>query len=133
MNFKTIKVSEATTLQLNYLVAKCEGLHLYKDAMLKGVVMEGWHASGYYMDPNLWARLNQLNFSTNWAQSGPIIEREDIEICLAKEAGHHETEKWMGVKNNSWFGFAPTPLIAAMRCYVASKLGDEVEVPEELQ
>jgi hypothetical protein len=26
----------------------------------------------------------------------------------------------------------PTPLIAAMRCYVASKLGDEVELPEEL-
>jgi hypothetical protein len=25
-----------------------------------------------------------------------------------------------------------TPLIAAMRCYVASKLGDEVEIPEEL-
>ena len=29
--------------------------------------------------------------------------------------------------------FGPTPLIAAMRCYVASKLGDEVEVPEELK
>jgi hypothetical protein len=26
----------------------------------------------------------------------------------------------------------PTPLTAAMRCYVASKLGDEVEVPDEL-
>lgn len=26
----------------------------------------------------------------------------------------------------------PTPLIAAMRCYVASKLGDEVDIPEEL-
>jgi hypothetical protein len=26
----------------------------------------------------------------------------------------------------------PTPLVAAMRCYVASKLGDEVEVPDEL-
>jgi hypothetical protein len=26
----------------------------------------------------------------------------------------------------------PTPLIAAMRCYVASKFGDEVETPEEL-
>jgi hypothetical protein len=23
-----------------------------------------------------------------------------------------------------------TPLIAAMRCYVASKLGDEIEIPE---
>jgi hypothetical protein len=25
-----------------------------------------------------------------------------------------------------------TPLIAAMRCYVASKLGEEIDVPEEL-
>jgi hypothetical protein len=29
--------------------------------------------------------------------------------------------------------FAPTPLIAAMRCYVASKMGDEIELPEELK
>jgi hypothetical protein len=27
----------------------------------------------------------------------------------------------------------PTPLIAAMRCYVASKLGDEIDIPEELK
>lgn len=26
----------------------------------------------------------------------------------------------------------PTPLIAAMRCFVASRLGDEIEIPEEL-
>lgn len=26
----------------------------------------------------------------------------------------------------------PTPLIAAMRCYVASNLGEEVEIPEEV-
>jgi hypothetical protein len=31
------------------------------------------------------------------------------------------------------FAQGPTPLIAAMRCYVASQLGDEVEVPEELK
>ncbi len=30
------------------------------------------------------------------------------------------------------WGMGPTPLIAAMRCYVASKLGDEVDIPEEL-
>jgi hypothetical protein len=29
-------------------------------------------------------------------------------------------------------GYGHTPLIAAMRCYVASKLGDEVEIPQEL-
>ena len=28
--------------------------------------------------------------------------------------------------------FGPTPLIAAMRCYVSGKLGDEVDIPEEL-
>lgn len=28
---------------------------------------------------------------------------------------------------------SPTPLIAAMHCYVANKLGDEVEIPEELK
>jgi hypothetical protein len=27
---------------------------------------------------------------------------------------------------------APCPLVAAMRCFVASKLGDKVEVPKEL-
>ena len=31
-----------------------------------------------------------------------------------------------------WQEHGPTPLIAAMRCYVASKLGDEVDVPDEL-
>jgi len=31
-----------------------------------------------------------------------------------------------------WGCYGPTPLIAAMRCYVASKLGEEVEAPEEL-
>lgn len=39
------------------------------------------------------------------------------------------------VKREDWprhYFVGPTPLIAAMRCYVASKLGDEVEVPEEL-
>jgi hypothetical protein len=31
-----------------------------------------------------------------------------------------------------WVMFGHTPLVAAMRCYVASKLGDTVEVPEEI-
>jgi len=64
--------------------------------------------------------------STNWAQGGPIIERAGISVrevltgfwCAEVDAGDYEYE-------------GPTPLIAAMRCYVASKLGDEVEVPCE--
>jgi len=46
------------------------------------------------------------------------------------------------MRDEEWFAYSSlstpedfhgdTPLIAAMRCYVASKLGDEVEIPEEL-
>jgi hypothetical protein len=66
-----------------------------------------------------------FNPPTNWAQGGPIIEREMISI-------EWTGEDWMAYIFHDEECFGPTPLIAAMRCYVASKLGDEVEVPEEL-
>ena len=68
-------------------------------------------------------------YSESWEKAGPIIEREDISI-----------ERWHGAKTFRWrsktkedvSGTGETPLIAAMRCYVASKLGDEITIPEEL-
>ena len=67
---------------------------------------------------------HMYKYSTDWAKGGPIIERERIALAFGK----HDTGVW-------WAGkfVGPTPLIAAMRCYVASKLGDEVEIPEELK
>ena len=72
--------------------------------------------------------------STDWSQGGPIIERENI--CLKREAPCMPDARWSawvfpGGTGHS-HGSGPTPLIAAMRCYVAAKLGDEVDVPEEL-
>ena len=69
---------------------------------------------------------NCPEYSTDWAYGGPIIERE--RICLIDQGGDYWQALW-GWKE----AFGPTPLIAAMRCYVASKLGDEVEIPEELR
>jgi hypothetical protein len=63
--------------------------------------------------------------SSNWAQGGVIIERERIEI------EHDGFEWWARIQADDDFNGA-TLLVAAMRCYVASKLGDEVEVPDEL-
>lgn len=63
--------------------------------------------------------------STNWSQGGPIIERERF---LLRTTGN----TWMAYSYDQKFQYGPTPLIAAMRCYVASKLGDEVNIPEEL-
>lgn len=63
--------------------------------------------------------------STKWAQAGPIVERERIEL-KPTYAG------WAAFLGNKTFANGPTSLIAAMRCYVANKIGDEVEIPDEL-
>jgi len=80
--------------------------------------------------------------STNWAQGGPIIEREGIDVSCVN-TGLWSAKWWAnnsGMVKNPAQRFkqniqtdGPTPLIAAMRCYVASKLGDEIDIPEELK
>lgn len=73
--------------------------------------------------------------STDWAQGGPIIEREGISIAFGDTIGVNlwGAEIWPDyAKPCTARAQGPTALIAAMRCYVASKLGHEIDVPEEL-
>lgn len=93
-----------------------------------GPTGEGWYerdADGKLFDP-----LNECTVSpsTIWEQGGPIIEREEIDIAFDVPSEGMWRYAQMGVHK----GQGSTPLIAAMRCYVASKLGDEVDVPKEL-
>lgn len=123
-----IQVNDATPIQLNYLAAKCEG----KNSI----------AACYYGDDDtpLWldeAPNPTWEPSTIWAQGGPIIEREGIAIDCERSSGH--ITGWVACNevagDENWDSnvcYGPTPLIAAMRCYVASRLGDEVDVPDEL-
>ena len=74
--------------------------------------------------------------TANWSQGGPIIERK--EIGLKRNAPCSKGREWEASPSitakgagGEW-GYGPTPLVAAMRCYVASELGVEVEIPEEL-
>ena len=69
------------------------------------------------------------HYSTDWSQGGPIIEREKI-TPYAPVPGDPNWSAFYAQTPGTSYG--PTPLIAAMRCYVASKLGDEVDVPKEL-
>lgn len=59
--------------------------------------------------------------STNWAQGGPIIERECIEL---QNWGAHSVP-WSAWIDEEHHHYGTTPLIAAMRCYVASKQGEQ--------
>ena len=134
---KTIKVSEATSPALDWLVAKCEGI-------LDPVHGEPQPRVVFYSDQ--WDRYMRLNPppqvyysdryepSTDWAQGGPIIEREHIAISWVVSNYLYVTGCWSAhiPQTNGKLLYAPTPLIAAMRCYCCSKLGDEVEVPDEL-
>lgn len=66
--------------------------------------------------------------STDWAQGGPIIEREKMQT---KFCGDYLG--WGAIKDGYVAGcFGPTLLIAGMRCHVTLEMGDEIDVPEEL-
>jgi hypothetical protein len=98
-----IKTSELKDAALDWAVGKCEYMRHSLESDFCGRVGYAWE------------------YSTDWAQGGPIIEREGIALLppeLAEMPGYE--------------GRGETLLIAAMRCYVTSKLGDEIEVPEEL-
>lgn len=120
---KTINVNEASGAALDWLVAKCEGYVLLE--LADGAA---WHfPSGEYFH-----RQELYSPSTDWAQGGPIIEREKISTRFEVNAAPHQAWDADSDQDSCDAVFGPTPLIAAMRYYVASKLGDTVEVPEEL-
>jgi hypothetical protein len=107
-----------------------------KTSELTGVALD-WAAEiaeGYVQpDPISFAR-NIFKPSTDWAQGGKIIEREGIDIKQWHGSWTAELEFLPDDDTHYRYGkgAGPTPLIAAMRCYVASKLGDDVDVPEEI-
>ena len=70
-------------------------------------------------------------FHEDWNYGGPIIEREKMKI---RPGTSSDGDAWVAATTwGEWSCVGPTALVAAMRCYVASKLGDEVEIPEELK
>ena len=123
------KTNELTGAALDWAVAKCEGAtdFRYDTVATYWVTLDG-------KDRALRSGWAQSYLpSTDWAQGGPIIERENMPISHSPydHVFYGRTRPWCAEKKGR-MEYGPTPLIAAMRCYVASKLGDEVELPEEL-
>ena len=121
MTMKTIKVAEAAGPALDWLVAKCVGYETaFTPARDVTIFREGVID---YFDPH-----------RNWGWGGPIIELERIDLSAKINAGS-DFDEWrasIGIGARQRHRYGDTPLIAAMRCYVASKLGETAEVPEEL-
>lgn len=113
--------------------------------------LEGTPQSDPRHDPEIFRELHDCgrkNFSTDWAQGGPIADKKNISMIRCGDESM-DPEPWAATtllayvthpNNGTMFGYhaqeltatGPTPLIAAMRCYVAFKLGDEIDIPTEL-
>ena len=114
-----MKTSELTGAALDWAVAKCEGelgtFDFYLHESTGAFMLESGEVSILYSP------------STQWKEGGPIIERERMWLAPRLNG------EWGAEMFGKFAALGLTPLIAAMRCYVASKLGEEVEIPEELK
>lgn len=100
-----MKTNELMGVELDWAVAKCEKPEWLGNQAEMYVLKAGFHPS------------------TNWEQGGVIIEREGITLRCGLYGWDAELSEFSVLVDGE------TPLIAAMRCYAASKLGDEVDVP----
>ena len=124
-----VETSTLTGPALDWAVAKAdENLHPKGDVrLLDGKVFT--IEAGDYERSDRWQLYDP---STSWAQGGSIIERENISVGYQGHLGVPLDSLWYATNRADACGFGQTPLIAAMRCYVASKLGNQINVPEEL-
>ena len=115
------KTNQLVGAELDYAVSMCEktGIGALKGDILYLRIKQGVRPTPYSQD---------------WSHCGSIIEREKISITP-------ENNSWVATLrtygfNNSilnWsVGYGDTSLIAAMRCYVTHRLGNEVPIPEGL-
>lgn len=70
--------------------------------------------------------------SRYWGQGGPLIQRECLDVRVFAEHGSPDGGPYWISERHPAVGHGPTPLIAAMRCYCCAKLGEYVDIPEEL-
>lgn len=151
-----IPTTDLTGRALDYAVALAEGhrvepyisengrpvwaVHIGMRVMIigGGTVMEALGA-GYYQP------------SVDPKYGHPIMEREGISLRAIRKPGHAMDGQWLAMKDHGntanivqWAEFlfkdtarrlywrGPTMLVAAMRCFVSSNLGNHVDVPKEL-
>ena len=128
-----MKTSDLTGPALDWAVAKAEGDKVFRPRVGRPTdwdkVDDRWVVRAQVANV-AWFADYTYNPSANWSQGGPIIEREGIRLHRSVVTGRW----WADPEADPLRPVAgPTPLIAAMRCFVASRLGDTIDIPEELQ
>ena len=112
-----IKTSELEGAALNWAVAMAAG---YDDVR---VDLDG-HVIVVHEENDMCGLMESELYSpsTDWSQGGPLIEWYHVDVESCPWSAYYGRKTMHG----------DSPLIAACRAIVAAKLGDEVDVPEEL-
>lgn len=112
---KTYKVSELEGALLDMAVADALGLN---PVLIDGKAMIPAHEEEDYPGEMLpWPA------STDWSYGGPIIERERISLKGDKDGGWYAYFDHLDATASG-----NSPLVAAMRAFVASKFGETVDL-----
>lgn len=152
------KVAELEGILLDAAVSmadpKCEGCTLERvpvgDGLPEHFVGRADCGACYYIIRGRWTFVAALKRlyphamhyapSRQWEDGGQLIERERITLIAPDERPDQLSDpliEWTAAKyavddsedESEYEASGVTPLVAAMRCYVASKFGDEVELP----
>ncbi|ABM39573.1 DUF2591 domain-containing protein [Polaromonas naphthalenivorans] len=126
-----VKTSELIGAAFNWAVAKCEGyeVELSPDWYAPtNCAIKASYANGICLR---WVHSGEWSPATNWNQGGPIMGREGITTrCIGRSIFGFLWDASTYGNDEEIVGY--TQLTAGMRCYVASKLGDEIAIPYEL-
>lgn len=152
-----IKTNELEGAALDWAVARCQGFKLNgpyecfggafclqeedgSDGDVCPSYSTDWAQGGLIIDDN---SISIIRCEDDWTldAKGYWTEKSKRIPVWAATIGQHDTHSsYEGEHYPDQFEipesevcYGSTPLIAAMRCYVASKLGDEVKVPDELK
>lgn len=109
-----VKTSELTGASLNWVVASIE-----------------WPNDSGIRNPELMSKESvneEYLFDKDWSLVGIILEREFINVAKWNtQSGWQASDQLCKVACNG-----PSAMIAILRCHVANRIGDEVEVPDHL-
>lgn len=112
-----VKTSELTGAALSWVVASIE-----------------WPGDAGILNPELVDKQSvdeEYPFDRDWSLTGPLLESIDY---LSKEGTYWVAGKCMlpSICCYRYLSSTTSVFTSIARCYVASKLGDEVEVPDHL-
>lgn len=118
-----VKTAELSGRALDWSVGKALGID---------VISSGGEVWKYFSEDELHAGedegIYEYRPSFDWSQCGKLIEAEGIEFKWVSDA----TLEAHSYLHDPHYGYGLTHQEAACRLIVASKLGDEVDIPDEL-